>query len=173
MTGWVQAFIIIAAVAIVVQMAVLVAMFLQLKMSMQEFTRIANDLQGRVDPILLRVNRILEDSEERISSVMGDTAEITRIARGQAQKVDRVVTEGLERLRVQVIRADQILTGALEVVDEAGTKFRNTLWGPIRQASAVMKGIKVGLDMLRRQQNNKRESDGDADSVSQDEELFI
>jgi len=171
MTGWVQAFIIIAAVAIVVQMAVLVAMFLQLKMSMQEFTRIANDLQGRVDPILLRVNRILEDSEERISSVMGDTAEITRIARGQAQKVDRVVTEGLERLRVQVIRADQILTGALEVVDEAGTKFRNTLWGPIRQASAVMKGIKVGLDMLRRHQNNKPESD--ADSVSQDEELFI
>ena len=171
MSGWVQAFIIIAAVAIVVQMAILVAMFVQLKMSMQEFTRIANDLQGRVDPILLRVNRILEDSEERISSVMGDTAEITRLARGQAQKVDRVFTEALERLRIQVIRADQILTGALEVVDEAGTKFRNTLWGPIRQASAVMKGIKVGLDMLRRQQNNKREPD--ADSVSQDEELFI
>jgi hypothetical protein len=143
----------------------------QLKMSMQEFTRIANDLQGRVDPILLRVNRILEDSEGRISSVMGDTAEITRLARGQAQKVDRVFTEAMERLRIQVIRADQILTGALEVVDEAGTKFRNTLWGPIRQASAVMKGIKVGLDMLRRQQNNKPESD--PDSVSQDEELFI
>jgi hypothetical protein len=173
MSGWVEAFIIIAAIAIVVQMAILVAMFVQLKMSMEQFTRIANDLQGRVDPILVRVNRILEDSEGRISSVMGDTAEITRLARGQAQKVDRVVTEGLERLRIQVIRADQILTGALEVVDEAGTKFRNTLWGPIRQASAVMKGIKVGLDMLRRQQNNKPERDGDADSVSQDEELFI
>lgn len=169
MSGWVQAFIIIAGIAIAVQMVILAAMFVQLRMSMQEFTRIANDLQGRVDPILLRVNRILEDSEERISSVMGDTAEITRIARGQAQKVDRVVTEGLERLRVQVIRADQILTGALEVVDEAGTKFRNTLWAPIRQASAVMKGIKVGLDMLRRQQNSKPESD----PVSQDEELFI
>ena len=171
MSSWVQAFIIIAGIAIAVQMVILAAMFVQLRMSMQEFTRIANDLQGRVDPILLRVNRILEDSEERISSVMGDTAEITRIARGQAQKVDRVVSEALERLRIQVIRADQILTGALEVVDEAGTKFRNTLWGPIRQASAVMKGIKVGLDMLRRQQNNKPESD--ADSVSQDEELFI
>jgi hypothetical protein len=171
MSGWVEAFIIIAAIAIVIQMAILVAMFVQLKMSMQEFTRIANDLQGRVDPILLRVNRILEDSEGRISSVMGDTAEITRLARGQAQKVDRVFTEALERLRIQVIRADQILTGAMEVVDEAGTKFRNTLWGPIRQASAVMKGIKVGLDMLRRQQNNKPESD--VDPVSQDEELFI
>ena len=169
MSSWVQAFIIIAGIAIAVQMVILAAMFVQLRMSMQEFTRIANDLQGRVDPILLRVNRILEDSEERISSVMGDTAEITRIARGQAQKVDRVVSEALERLRIQVIRADQILTGALEVVDEAGTKFRNTLWRPIRQASAVMKGIKVGLDILRRQQNNKPESD----PVSQDEELFI
>jgi hypothetical protein len=173
MSGWVEAFIVIAAVAIVVQMAILVAMFVQLKVSLEQFTRIANDLQGRVDPILLRVNRILEDSEGRISSVMGDTAEITRLARGQAQKVDRVFTEALERLRIQVIRADQILTGALEVVDEAGTKFRNTLWGPIRQASAVMKGIKVGLDMLRRQQNNKPERDADSDSVSQDEELFI
>jgi hypothetical protein len=169
MSSWVAAFIVIAGIAIAVQMIILAAMFVQLRMSMQEFTRIANDLQARVDPILLRVNRILEDSEERISSVMGDTAEITRIARGQAQKVDRVVSEALERLRIQVIRADQILTGALEVVDEAGTKFRNTLWGPIRQASAVMKGIKVGLDMLRRQQNNKPESD----PVSQDEELFI
>src|ERR1700678_997712 len=169
MSGWVQAFIIIAAIAIVVQMAVLVAMFVQLKMSMQEFTRIANDLQGRVDPILLRVNRILEDSEGRISSVMGDTAEITRLARGQAQKVDRVFTETIERLQIQVIRADQILTGAMEVVDEAGTKFRNTLWGPIRQASAVIEGIKVGLDMLRRQQGGQIESD----AASQDEELFI
>src|SRR6202041_242858 len=173
MSGWVEAFIIIAAIALVVQMAILVAMFVQLKVSMEQFTRIAKYLQGRVDPILLRVNRILEDSEGRISSVMGDTAEITRLARGQAQKVDRVFTEALERLRIQVIRADQILTGALEVVDEAGTKFRNTLWGPIRQASAVMKGIKVGVDMVRRQQNNKPERDADADSVSQDEELFI
>src|SRR5580692_9882831 len=141
MSGWVQAFIIIAAIAIVVQMAVLVAMFVQLKMSMQEFTRIANDLQGRVDPILLRVNRILEDSEGRISSVMGDTAEITRLARRQAQKVDRVFTEALERLRLQVIRPAQLLTGELHVVHAEGPKFRNILWGPIRQASAVLKGI--------------------------------
>jgi hypothetical protein len=170
MSGWVEAFIVIAAIAIVLQMAILLAMFLQLKTSILEFTRIANELQGRVDPILTRINRILEDSEGRLSSVMGDTAEITRLARGQAQKMDRIFTETIERLRIQVIRADQILTGALEVVDEAGTKFRNTLWGPIRQASAVMKGIKVGLDILRNQQTRRPESEA---SAEQDEELFI
>jgi len=169
MSGWVEAFIVIAAVAIVMQMAVMLAMLLQLKNSLEHFTRLSTDLQGRIDPILTRINRILEDSEGRISSVMGDTAEITRLARSQAQKIDRVFTDTIERLQIQVIRADQILTGAMEVVDEAGTKFRNTLWGPIRQASAVMKGIKVGLDMLRRQQGGVAESD----VASQDEELFI
>ena len=99
MSGWIEAFIVIAAIAIVVQMAILVGMFVQLKISMREFTRIANDLQGRVDPILTRVNRILEDSEGRISSVMGDTAEITRLARGQAQKMDRIFSDTLERVR--------------------------------------------------------------------------
>jgi 5-hydroxyisourate hydrolase-like protein (transthyretin family) len=169
MSGWVEAFIVIAAIAIVMQMAIMLGMLLQMKKSLEHFTRLSTDLQGRIDPILTRVNRILEDSEGRISSVMGDTAEITRIARGQAQKIDRVFTDTIERLQIQVIRADQILTGAMEVVDEAGTKFRNTLWGPIRQASAVMKGIKVGLDMLRRQQGGVVESD----VASQDEELFI
>jgi 5-hydroxyisourate hydrolase-like protein (transthyretin family) len=169
MSGWVEAFIVIAAIAIVMQMAVMLAMLLQLKNSLEHFTRLSTDLQGRIDPILTRINRILEDSEGRISSVMGDTAEITRLARSQAQKIDRVFTDTIERLQIQVIRADQILTGAMEVVDEAGTKFRNTLWGPIRHASAVMKGIKVGLDMLRRQQGGAVESD----VASQDEELFI
>ena len=170
MPGWVEFFILIAAIAIVIQMAILLGMFLQLKTSMREFTRIANDLQARVDPILTRLNRILEDSEGRLSSVMGDTAEITRIARGQAQKMARIVTETIERLRIQVIRADQILTGALEVVDEAGSKFRNTLWGPIRQASAVMKGIKEGLDILRNQQERRPAPEAAAE---EDEELFI
>jgi methyl-accepting chemotaxis protein len=169
MSGWVEAFIVIAAIAIVMQMTIMLVMLLQLKKSLEHFTRLSSDLQSRVDPILNRVNRILEDSEGRISSVMGDTAEITRLARGQAQKIDRVFTDTIERLQIQVIRADQILTGAMEVVDEAGSKFRSTLWGPIRQASAVIKGIKVGLDMLRRQQGDRAESD----AASLDEELFI
>src|SRR5580700_7901991 len=169
MSGWVEAFIIIATIAIVIQMAILLAMFVQLRTAIENFTRLANDLHARLDPILLRVNRILEDSEDRIATVMSDAAEISRIARGQAQKVDRVFTEAVERLRVQVIRADQILTGALEVVEDAGTKFRKTLWGPIHQASALLRGLKVGLDFIRGQQRRRQEPD----SATQDEELFI
>jgi DNA polymerase III psi subunit len=169
MNVWVEAFIVIAAVAIVIQMAILLGMFIQMKTAIDKFTVIANDVKVRVDPILLRVNRILEDSEDKIASITGDTAEITRLARGQAQRIDRVVTDSLERLRVQVIRADQILTGALEVIEETGTKVRKTLWAPVQQVSAVLKGVKVGIDVLRGSQGRRGESEG----ATQDEELFI
>ena len=169
MSGWAEAFVVIAAIAIVLQMVILLAMFVQLRVAIDRFTWMANNLQGRLDPILLRINRILEDSEDKIGSIMSDGAEITRLARGQAQRVDRVVTDSLERLRVQVIRADRILTGALEVIEETGSKVRSTLWGPVQQVSAVLKGIKVGLDVLRGVQQRRAESD----AASQDEELFI
>jgi methyl-accepting chemotaxis protein len=169
MSGWTEAFIVIAAVAIVMQMAILLGMFLQIREMSQHIKRVTTDLETRVNPILLRINRILDDSQDRISSIVGDAAEITRITRGQAQKVDRVFTDAVDRLRVQVIRADHLLTGALEVLEETGSKVRKTVTGPVTQVAAVLKGIKVGLDFIRGQQQHRRRSD----AATQDEELFI
>jgi 5-hydroxyisourate hydrolase-like protein (transthyretin family) len=168
MSGWVEAFVVIAAVAIFMQTVILGVMFWQIRITMEQLTRIVTDLNARLDPILTRVTRIVDDSEDRIASIMGDAAEITRLARSQAQKVDRVFTDSVERLRVQVIRADHILTGALEVIEETGSKFRKTLWGPVQQASAILRGLKVGLDYLRGDRTKK-----DSSPETQDEELFI
>jgi len=166
MPGWIEAFIVIAAVAIVLQMAILLAMFLQLQNAIRNFTRIAIQFQGRIDPILVRTNRILEESEDRIASIMSDAAELTRLARSQAQKVDRVLTDTIERIRIQLVHADRILTGTLEVIDQAGSTIRSTVWQPVHRVSAVIKGVKAGLDYFR---GRRAESDG----ASQDEELFI
>lgn len=168
MPGWVDAFVVIAGIAIFMQTVILGVMFFQITKTMEQMTRIVTDLHNRLDPILTRVTRIVDDSEDRIASIMGDAAEITRLARSQAQKVDRVFTDSVERLRIQVIRADHILTGTLEVIEEAGSKFRKTLWGPVQQASAILRGLKVGLDYLRGERRHP-----EPDKEPQDEELFI
>ncbi len=169
MSAWLEAFIVVAAVAIVIQTVLLGMMAFQAKNALAKFNKIATDLQAKIEPILIRTGRILDDSEDRIASIMGDAAEMTRVARNQAQKVDRVFTEAVERLRIQVIRADQILTGALEVIEDAGSTFRRSIWAPVQQASALLKGLKAGLDTLRGCQNNHPESE----AARQDEELFI
>ena len=168
MESWVGAFVVVAALAIVLQMVILVGMYLQFRETSRNMTRIAADLQTKIDPILLKLNRILEDSQDRITSIVGDAAEITRLARNQAQKVDRVFTDAVDRLRGQVIRADHLITGALEVVEDAGARVRKTVLGPVQQVSAVLKGIRVGLDFIR---GVRRGSD--AERTTQDEELFI
>ncbi len=166
---WLEFFVIVAGIAITVQAIILIGMFLQMKELSRHVTRLTTDLQLKVDPILIRTNRILEDSQDRIASIVADSAEVVRLARNQAQNVDRVMTDTVDRLRVQVIRADHILTGALEVVEDTGTQVRNTLWGPIHNVIALLKGLKTGLDVLR---GNQRPH-SDSNPGSQDEELFI
>ena len=161
---WIAIFVIVAAIALILQMGILAGMYLEMREMMKRFDR----LETRVDPIIKHVQRILEDSQEKISSMTSDAAEITRVARLQAQKMDRLLTEAADRLRDQIIRTDHIVTGALEVVDEAGSRIRRTLWGPLQQASAVLKGVMVGLEVLRGQRRGR-----DSDEAHQDEELFI
>lgn len=169
MPGWMEVFVIVATVAIIVQMGILVAMYLQFRTTTRQMHQIATDMQRKIDPILVRVNRVLENSEEKISSIVTDAAEMTRTARAQAQKVDRVVTEALDRMRSQIVRVDTILTGALETIEDAGMKFRRSFLGPLQNASAVLRGVKAGIDFIRGQRAGKTSEV----RQEQDEELFI
>ena len=167
MPVWVEVFIVVATIALVIQTIIMLSTLLLLRPIIQRFADIVGDFDSKLQPIIATTTRILTDSEERIRSIMGDASEITHLARGEAQKVDRVVTDAVERLRLQVIRADQIVTGTLEVIEETGTKVRKTVWTPVNQFSALLKGLKVGLDVIRG--NHRPHGEG----ATQDEELFI
>jgi hypothetical protein len=167
MPVWLEVFIVVAAIAIVIQTVMLVSTLALLRPVIQKFSRIASDLQAKIDPVLVTSARILADSEERIKSIVEDASALTHTARVEAENVDRVISEGVERLRVQIIRTDQIVTSALEAVEEAGGKVRRSVLGPVNQVSALLKGLKVGLNVIRG--NRRPHSDG----VPQDEELFI
>src|ERR1700720_507968 len=120
MENWVIVSVVIAALAIVFQAGMLIAMFLQMRKTMEKVDHLTNDLQARVGPILTRVQILLDDTQPKISEMVADAAHVVYLARGQAQKLDRVVSEASDRLRGQLVAADRILTGALETVEEAG-----------------------------------------------------
>lgn len=168
MATWLPFFVIVAAVAIVLQAAILFAIYKEVRQAQERITRVTAELYTRMDPVLVRLQVLVEDIQPRLSSIVADTSEITHLARGQAQKVDRIFSEAVDRLRMQIIHADHVLTGALEAVEEAGSKVRRTIWGPVQQASALIKGVKVGLDFFRSQ---RRPSDRTGEQP--DEGLFI
>src|SRR5215470_16192146 len=160
----------IVAVALILQVTILTALFLQTRKTMQQIERTVNDLNTKFGPILTRVQILLEDTQPKISDMVNDAAHVVYLARGQAQKVDRVFTEATDRLRGQLVRADRILTGTLEAVEEAGSQFKHSLWRPVQKASALIQGIKVGIDLLRSRRGSSSRRD---EPLEQEEELFI
>src|ERR1700720_2112772 len=120
METWVVISVVIAQVAIVFPHCMLTAMFLQMRRTMERVERLTDNLETRVGPILTRVQILLEGTQPKIAEMVADAAHVVYLARGQAQKLDRVVSEASDRLRGQLVAADRILTGALETVEEAG-----------------------------------------------------
>ena len=169
MDTWLQVFIVVASVAIVVQAAMLAAMFFQMKRLSERLERFTGDLESRLTPILSRVQIFLEDTQPKLSEMVADAAHVVYLARAQAQKVDRVFTEASDRLRGQLVRADRILTGAMEAMEDAGSKFTHSVWRPVQKVSALMQGIRVGLDLLRSRRAHRRPEE----PLEQEEELFI
>ncbi len=170
MQSWLEFFSIVAAIALVIQVVMLTLLFFQMRKTSENVNRLVGDLQTRVGPILTRVQILLDDTQPKISSMVTDASHIVYLARGQAQKIDRVVTDAADRLRGQLVHADRILTGTLEAVEDAGFKFKNSFWRPVQKASALVQGIKVGLDLLR---SRRGRSGGDEPREQQEEELFI
>ena len=99
MQFWVAFFGIVAAVALVVQVVILTMLFFQLRKTTENVNRLVGDLHSRVGPILTRVQILLDDTQPKISSMVNDASHIVYLARGQAQKIDRVFTDAADRLR--------------------------------------------------------------------------
>jgi len=166
MENWVG---IIVAIGLLLQVTILAALFFQTRKTMQQIERTVDELNTKFSPLLTRVQILLEDTQPKISTMVSDAAHIVYLARGQAQKVDRVFSEATDRLRGQLVRADRILTGTLEAVEEAGSQFKHSLWRPVQKASALVQGIKVGIDLLRSRRSAPRRDE----HSEQEEELFI
>jgi len=157
-------------IALVVQVSILIALFLQTRRTMKQVEDSVSDLNRKVGPILTRVQILLDDTQPKISTMVSDAAHVVYLARGQAQKVDRVFTDATDRLRGQLVRADRILTGTLEAVEEAGSQFKHSVWRPMQKASALVQGIKVGIDLLRARRAPASHRD---EAPEHEEELFI
>jgi len=164
-------FVVVTAVAVVLQAIVLVALFLQLRRTAARVEETITDLNERLTPVLSRIQLLVEDVSPRISGIIADASELTRLARGQAQKVDRVLTETIERLRLQLVHVDQILTGAMEAFEEAGSRLRETVWGPVVKATAIIRGIQTGLEFFRDARHRRQSVE--QPSEQQDEGMFI
>jgi hypothetical protein len=171
MESWMPLFVAVIALAVVLQSVVLIVLYLQMRRTAARVEQVVTDLSGKIAPLISSVQILVDDISPRITGIVADASEITRLARGEVQKVDRIVSEALERLRMQLIHVDHVLTGAIETVEAAGSQIRQTVWGPVMKATAMLRGVQAGIDFLRNVR--QRRDVGDIPVDQQDEGMFI
>ncbi len=111
---------------------------------------------------------IVNNSREPLQTISNNLAEISTILRDRASNADQVAADLLDKSRAQIARVDTMVSGLVDKVETTADAVQKGVLGPISEISAVVKGVRSGLEFLftRRRVTNVSEA-------TQDEQLFI
>jgi hypothetical protein len=163
--------VIVVSVAILVQMGILYGIFQAMSRLNQQVTTARESFDRSKEPLLGDIKMLLNQSIELVSNlnrISGDFTKISSTARNQVEKVDGLVSETTDLARNQVRRLDLIVSDAIDHIERTNKVVQTNILAPVREVSAVIKGVKMGLEFLA----SKRQPSS-VDKATQDEAMFI
>jgi hypothetical protein len=103
-----------------------------------------------------------------LRTITSDLADISRILHARTADVDALVAELVDKSRAQVIRVDQMVSDLVKKVETTSDAVQRGVLGPVQEVSAVIKGMRAGLEFLVSRRRTTSVSE-----AAQDEQLFI
>ena len=156
-------FIAITAAAVVLQMFVLLAMYMAMRKLSAKLQSVTDETQSRLLPILdnakamqQEVKSFLETSRPKIDVILDNLAHVTTTARTDIERVDTTLHDLLDRVRLQVIRVDEMVTHTLDLVEETSEKVQHSVMSPVRHVSGIVQAISVGVGTFFNSQRRGR-----------------
>ena len=162
-------FIVVTALAVVIQAGVLVSLYISVKKTSSRVESIAGDLQQRAAPALDAATAILNNSRGNLQTLTENLAVTSTSLRNQVERVETTMGDIIDRTRLQVIRADEMVSRTLDRVEETSEFVQHTVISPVKQLAGLVSGLTVGLDAFFRRRKGPQRSQ----PQTEDEELFI
>ena len=157
-------FIAITSAAVVIQMLILAGMFFTLRALSTHLKSTADEIKAQAFPLLENgkamqadIKKILETSAPKVELVLDNAAAISTTAYAGIGRVESTVNDILDRARLQVIRADEMVTRAMDTVEDTTEKVAHSVTSPVKHASGLVQGITAGVGAYFGQ---KRKRDG-------------
>ena len=158
----------VTAAAVVIQAGILVALFVAVKKSTSRMEALATEVKTKVMPTVDTAQSMLVEWRPKIDTIASNVSETTTVVRGQVERMDATVTDIVDRTRLQVIRADELLNRTMDRIEETSDAVHRTVISPVRQLSGIIQGLTAGLEFLLGGERRRRHDV----SVPQDE-MFI
>ncbi|HEU5450575.1 MAG TPA: hypothetical protein VFU76_01240 [Terriglobales bacterium] len=156
-------------VAIVVQIGILVAILLAVKKTAAQVQSATSELQKRALPMLDQANGMLETTRPKVEQIVDDLAITTTTLKAELQRIDATVNDIVDRTRLQVIRADELVSRTMDRVEETTDIVHHTVISPVRQVAAIIQGITTGIGSLMGQRARPKSQP----STAPRDEMFI
>jgi hypothetical protein len=120
-------------------------------------------------PTVQAVQSLLTELRPRIDTISVNAVESSNLVRNQLARIDATLTDALDRTRLQVIRADELLNRTMDKVEETTEVVHKTVISPLRQVNGLMSALSTGFEVFLGQ---KRRQPKNGAGVPQDE-MFI
>ena len=140
--NWMEFFSIVAAIALIVQVGILIALFVQMKKTTESINKVVSDLHNRVGPILTRTQLLLDDTQPKLANLVEDASQIVYLAKRAGAEDGQSLYRG-DRSRSRAVGPcrsnsdrDARSRGRRRI---CGTQKKN-LMGPVQKASALVRG---------------------------------
>jgi uncharacterized protein Yka (UPF0111/DUF47 family) len=156
------------AIAILMQGGAMVGIWLAIRKIPDQIEAVRSDVKQRIDPLVKSFEDLLNDSREPVKTITANLAEISRLLRERSSNVDAALAELVEKSRLQLLRVDQMISGVVEKVEDTADTIHRQVLVPIREVSALIKGVRTGLEFLFSRRRTTSVSE-----ATQDEQLFI
>jgi hypothetical protein len=162
-------FIAVTAVAVVIQAGILVGLYLAVRKSTAKMEALATQVTDKALPTMETVQSMLVEIRPKLDVMTVNLSESSTLVRNQLGRLDATLTDALDRTRLQVIRADELLNRTMDKVEETSDAVHKTVISPLRQVNGLMSAISTGVEVFLGQ---KRRQPKNGAGVPQDE-MFI
>jgi hypothetical protein len=89
------------------------------------------------------------------------------------ERVDATVSDVVDRTRLQIIRADDLLTRTLDRVEETSEMVHKTVVSPVRQVSGLIQGVTAGLEFFLAGRGRRNGGSRESRRAVPQDEMFI
>ena len=161
-------FIAVTAAAVVIQAGILVAMYLAVRQSSARLEALADEVRSKVLPTAELAQSMLTEARPKLETLITNLSDSSTILHTQLERLDATVNDVVDRARLQVIRADELVGRTLDRVEQTTDLVHKTVVSPVRQVSGLFQGVMAGMEFFFSARNRQRSRA----PVAQDE-MFI
>jgi methyl-accepting chemotaxis protein len=162
-------FVVVAAVAIVLQMVILFALYKALRQTSERVEGIAGRLEQQATPVLANAAAILEDAKPKIAEITTNLAETSASVRTHAGHIGNAASEIAERARLQAARLDEFVISAAQKVEATTELLQDKVFSPMRRVRSIVTALNAGLSFFKSNRSQRRRHSSEVE----DEEMFI